>query len=1171
MNKDQLKVILSTGYDPASWHQVLTKIFGVRTVHQNPIQLPVTNDRLAESAWELGSFKTSDKQLVGVYQVDLTDRPRIWQNRVGLRSLLRSVYTNDVDAALVVFVQGDKWRLSLISEIKVWDAKNNEILDQKTEPKRYTYLLGIGEQTLTATKRLSQLSGKEFDLDTLVDTFGVESLNKEFYSKISRRFFDLVGGTTGAGANRKVYKRSMALPGMTGDAEEIKKRYQEFAVRLIGRIVFCWFLKVKHSELGKTLLPDTLLSSKAARETKNFYHAVLEPLFFQCLNTPMSERIADLPDGCEDVPFLNGGLFEAHNEDFYNQHSFTGNYANYALKIPDQWFLGLLGDLEEYNFTLDENSTVDIEISIDPEMLGRIFENLLAEINPDSGETARKETGSYYTPREIVDHMVNQSLCHFLAGRTGISKKKLIELFKIDSKPDFDEEQINKLLDALNSFKALDPACGSGAFPLGILHSIILALEKLDKDASLWKKRQLDQLENPVLRKQLKTKLSSASIEYARKIGVIQNAIYGVDIQPIGVEISKLRCFLTLIVDEKIDESAPNRGIEPLPNLEFKFVAADSLRVLPQKGLYDDDSALGKLKEIRNGYLQSCGNEKAELRTEFLDLQDSIFDRQTANYESQKDNRALTLSLWKPFDFGVTAWFDPEWMFGIGRFDLVIGNPPYIKEYTRRAAFDHIRNEKYYQGKMDIWYFFACHFLERFVQNDSGLLTFIATNNWVTNAGASKLRKFIADNTTIISLTDFGDTKIFESAGIQTMILISQRRKDGPTFEFDYAKVVSSDARRVDAIDLVNGVESKMFLRSRPMFDRKERRESIFTFSLSSVDGLLDRIKKSANFTLNARTEVATGIDVHQDFLNRAGAAKLGDEFRVGQGIFNISETERKRLDLSAKEEKLIRPFYTTDELHRYYGDSENKLWVIYTDSSFKHESAMRPYPNLKRHLDQFEKVITSDNAPYGLHRARNEYFFVDEKIISLRKCERPTFTYTDFDCYVSQTFFVIKTNRVNQKYLTAVLNSKVIAFWLKHCGKMQGFNYQVDKEPLLALPLKTIPDTSIFVILVDYIIHLSSVELQNSSTKLMTSFFDLVVNAAVSELYFPNEIRAANKDVLEHLGGLPPIAESAPGRRLAAIRAQFERLYDPNHPVRFAVETQDSIEEIRMINEGLS
>src|SRR5690606_4468787 len=133
------------------------------------------------------------------------------------------------------------------------------------------------------------------------------------------------------------------------------------------------------------------------------------------------------------------------------------------------------------------------------------------------------------------------------------------------------------------------------------------------------------------------------------------------------------------------------------------------------KGLYDDESVLDELQRIRNAYLQSCGDEKLDLREEFVDLQDSIFDRQIANYESQKDNRAFKLSLWKPFDFGVTEWFDPEWMFGVDRFDLVIGNPPYIKEYTRRAAFDHIRGEKYYQGKMDIWYYFACHFLDKFV------------------------------------------------------------------------------------------------------------------------------------------------------------------------------------------------------------------------------------------------------------------------------------------------------------------------------------------------------------------------------------------------------------------------------------------------------------------------
>lgn len=1171
MDKETLKSILSTGYQSTAWQRVLTEVFGATNLHRAPVPITLPANDIAARSVELGSFATSDGRIVGLYQVELKENVRIGQNRVGLRSLLRNIYKYDVDAALVVFVQNDKWRLSLISEIRVRDPQTDEVVEQKTEPKRFTYLLGTDERILTPTKRLSNLSPGHFDLVDLVDAFSVESLNKEFYQKISRHFYNLVGGVTGAGSTRKEFTRSMSLPGLTGDSDEVRKRYQEFAVRLIGRLVFCWFLKAKKSETGQALLPNELLSRAAVSKTRNFYHSTVEPLFFQCLNTPIADRIFDLPDGCVEVPFLNGGLFEPHNEDFYNQKSVTGNYSNFGLKIPDEWFELLFADLEEYNFTLDENSTVDVEISIDPEMLGRIFENLLAEINPDSGETARKETGSYYTPREIVEFMVNESLCNFLTDRTGIAKNKLIQLFKFDSEPKFGTEQIGKLLDALDSFKALDPACGSGAFPLGILHSIILALEKVDKDASLWKQRQLDRIENPILRKQLKSKLTTASVEYARKIGIIQNVIYGVDIQQIGVEISKLRCFLTLIVDETIDESLPNRGIEPLPNLEFKFVAADSLRTLPPKGLYDDESSLEALREIRSAYLQSCGDEKTELRTKFEQLQNAIYDRQIANYEGQKDNRALKLSLWKPFDFDVTQWFDSEWMFGVDRFDLAIGNPPYIKEYTRRAAFDHIRGKTYYQGKMDIWYYFACHIMESFVRYDTGLLTFIATNNWVTNSGASKLRKFIADKTTIVSLTDFGDTKIFESAGIQTMILIAQMNSDKPSYEFDYSKIISPDARRADAIDLVRGLDSKQFLRSRPTFDRKERKESIFTFSGSSVDDLLNLIKRASNFTLNGKTEVAQGIVAPQDSLNRQGASILGVGFRVGEGIFNLSDAEKAALNLTTKEEELVRPFYTTSELNRYFGNPKNKLWVIYTDSSFKDERAMKPYPNLKRHLDRFEEVITSDNAPYGLHRARNEYFFVDEKIISLRKCERPTFTYTDFDCYVSQTFFVIKTNRVNQKYLTALLNSNVIAFWLKYRGKMQGFNYQVDKEPLLGLPLKTIAETTKFQILVDYIISLNSNSAGEGSGRVMSTYFDLVINALVYELYFANELRMAKKDVAKHLDNLKPIDfESTPEKRLKIVENEFVRLYDPNHPVRFAVETLDSVEEVRMISEAL-
>ena len=218
------------------------------------------------------------------------------------------------------------------------------------------------------------------------------------------------------------------------------------------------------------------------------------------------------------------------------------------------------------------------------------------------------------------------------------------------------------------------------------------------------------------------------------------------------------------------------------------------------------------------------------------------------------------------------------------------------------------------------------------------------------------------------------------------------------------------------------------------------------------------KLEAASNFTLDGDVEAAVGIDVHQDFVNKKSLEKLGRKFSIGQGIFNLYRDDEDTLTLTAAEKRLIQPFFTTEELGRYWWHSENKLWVIYTNSSFKDPAAMKPYPNLKAHLDQFKKVITSDNKPYGLHRARDEKFFKGEKIISARKCAQPTFTYTDGDCYVSQTFNVIKTDRINQKYLTALLNSKVVRYWLQHKGKMQGGQFQVDKEPLLAIPLVAPP-----------------------------------------------------------------------------------------------------------------
>jgi adenine-specific DNA-methyltransferase len=226
------------------------------------------------------------------------------------------------------------------------------------------------------------------------------------------------------------------------------------------------------------------------------------------------------------------------------------------------------------------------------------------------------------------------------------------------------------------------------------------------------------------------------------------------------------------------------------------------------------------------------------------------------------------------------------------------------------------------------------------------------------------------------------------------------------------------------------------------------------TFAKFDIESILEKIARKRNFELDGDKEVAQGIVAPQDFVNSAAKARLGEKFRVGDGIFCLGTNEKRALDLTSEEQSIIRPFFTTRELGRYFGSKANKLWVIYTDSRFKKRGAMAPYPNIKRHLDQFKKVITSHNRPYGLHRARDERFFVGEKIISLRKCIEPCFTYTEFPCYVSQTHNVIKTSRINQSYLAALLNSRLVRFWLKHKGKMQGKHFQVDKEPLLAIPL---------------------------------------------------------------------------------------------------------------------
>lgn len=407
-------------------------------------------------------------------------------------------------------------------------------------------------------------------------------------------------------------------------------------------------------------------------------------------------------------------------------------------------------------------------------------------------------------------------------------------------------------------------------------------------------------------------------------------------------------------------------------------------------------------------------------------------------------------------------------VFAKGGFDVVIGNPPYVKEYTSKSAFDGLRNHNIYQGKMDLWYFFGDLALD-IVKKETGLIGIIAPNNWITNAGGSNFRDAILKKAKIYEFVDFGDYKVFEDAGIQTMVYVMSNTEDNDIYKLNYSRL-NNKKSSYDSVVSFLGRDNNAATYFKSEINKIKSTGKLLHFINSQNNHILKKISLQQDFELD-KDEVAQGIVAPQDFLNDKNRNVLGEGFHTGQGIFNLSTLELENMKLNVKDLSLIKPFYTSEKLKKYYGASDNDFWVIYTDSSYKDKNSLDDFPLIKNHLDKFQKIITSHNKPYGLHRARDERFFTGEKILSLRKCVEPTFTYTNFDCYVSQTYFSIKTDRLSLKFLTALLNSTTMKFWLKYKGKMQGDIFQVDKEPLLGVPIKMSSSIEDFSEKVDVII----------------------------------------------------------------------------------------------------
>ena len=1183
-----------------------------RTFASRQEELEQYNDTSFKNSLKLGeiNFSREEQMIICVLKSpkDLSERSGKKEQYEKGKKILKE---RQSDAGIFVFYDEKKdFRFSLIYTNYLGKHRD------WSNFRRFTYFVSDEFTNKTFLQRIGD--GDFSSLEKIKEAFSVEKVTKAFYADIANWYFWAV--------------KNVKFP---PDAEKEENGRNIAAIRLITRMIFIWFMKVRK------LIPEDLFSENKVKDIlkdmssseSTYYKAILQNLFFATLNARQEERefrseirgykgfnpdfgnhnvyrhhkLFKAPEKMreyfENIPFLNGGLFDCldykskKKEERFYIDGFTDT-KQYQPDVPNFLFFsgekevdlnqdygtrgrrykvcGFINILSSYNFTIDENEPDDLEVALDPELLGRVFENLLASYNPETATTARKATGSYNTPREIVDYMVAQSLInYFKTHLSGVSDidSKLSELFskQNDNNP-FDEVTTQKLISLIESLRIVDPAVGSGAFPMGILNKLVFILSKIDTENTLWKQAQIEAINRDVKDPTLKGKLitqaeehfKSKNTDYLRKLYLIEKCIYGVDIQQIAVEIAKLRFFISLLVDEEIDRTKENWGVEPLPNLDFKLMQGNSLissfagiDFEKKEGPKDKgqvsfaftsryDELINQFEDTKNQYQNEPEKDKKDkLREKIESLLLQIFEerikehfpefrkieevaskisnpRHRENYittekqrlakkhgfdleQAQKELIAYTegrksknFFLWDVYFAEVFTGENPG-------FDVVIANPPYIKEYTRRLAFDGLRSSPYYQGKMDLWYLFACKSID-FLKKDSGILAFIAQNNWVTSYGASILRNKVISDTQILELIDYGDYKIFECAGIQTMVMIFLKNQEKEKYNFDYRRLTGQDLKFEDVLAVLHKYKGKKAEYLQPTIVRKELRDKPLTFSDSRINAILEKMMSRENLQLDSNEEVAQGIVYPQDYVNKASQKKLGNKYNVGDGIFVLSNQEKNSIPFTKKELDLIKPSYTTKELFRWYGNRQNSEWIIYTDSSFKNQNKILNYPNIKKHLDQFRKVITSDNKPYGLHRARDEKFFLGEKIISVRKCAAPTFSFIDFDCYVSATFYVIKTNRITQKYLVSLLNSTLFAFWLRHRGKMQGNNYQIDKEPLINLPIlkPSQSDQKPFIILVDKILAITEDDdyLENLTKQAKVKEYERQIDQMVYKLY---------------------------------------------------------------------
>lgn len=1133
MNRSELKTILQNAYDRSQWISTLQFLTGKRellTVNLSPKTIEIKTqeaDRLVKSFHQIGTLKTSDGASLPIFEIILEDDIRIEYNRVGVNEFIKKYIVKDaVKGALTTFSYDEirektEWRFSFISKNSASDFFA-EVEAEETNPKKYTYIFGNKEEHRTAIERLYNLEQSRFRLEDFFEAFNVEPVSKKFfeeYKHLYREFSSFI-------VNNEDY-----LPMFVNQNDSSikpEKEVRNFVSRLLGRIVFLYFLQKKnwvgassteYKDGSTTFLSDLFFNDVENQD--DFYNKYLCPIFFEALNT--SDRKNDefkLKNGktvC--IPFLNGGLFEEEQEP----------KGHRTIKIPAFHFKMLFDFFNGFNFTVYENSPEEHTVAVDPEMLGHIFENLI---------DYNKDTGTFYTPKEIVQYMTQESLIEYINTHLKKDRSDIENMVKNQNADHFEDVELSKINQLLDDIKICDPAIGSGAFPMGMLQEIfnLKALINFKLGFDVW-------------------------LPATVKQNIIQNSIYGVDLDEGAVEIARLRFWLSLVVDEGMPKALPNLDykimqgnslLESYKGIDLSGISSgNDLKIVEKMqtdlfgNLVDNqmEITVGKsglaeeLQRLIKKYFTAKTTDKKNIKTKIeskisehiefnIELRENQLQRQIAELENVKTLKPAQKKALEQFksdlqnleqtktDLKKEQKKDEKNYFlwhlffsdvlNKGGFDIVIGNPPYI-EFKKINPIEKVAYSQYYKTavrKYDVFGLFIE--LSHKILKEKGIHCYINPTTFLMKDFGSSIRDLINNEFRIVEIFDFADYQIFDTAITYTGIFLFSKNPSDD-FRFIYQKL--------NGKNIVEN-RTKLF---------KEKKTDKFKEVLSILNK--DLGYDTWVFGNSTTTEILNQLESNRKLADYTKYIFVG----IQSGKDDVFFLREKDIEKYQIESELIEPILKGKDVNKYK-ISWGGTFVLYpyyknNNLPISESDFLMSYPNAYSYLESKRNSLKgrtyferSNKKWYELWCERSFNKFKQKKIVNAEISPENRFQLDNVG-YLGNTkvFSTVLKDEFKDYYynLLGILNSKVLNFYHKKIAspKAGGF-YDYKTQFIQKYPIKFPDNLNPLNVLVSIVLMLHENEFDFDElidTKEISNFYEDIINGLVFDLYFEDEMKSKN------------------------------------------------------------